>query len=208
VATLAKGVMNAMLISKLKIPLGLFLALGLVTLGWGAFHGTRAADDAPPTKQIAKAPAPDAPTQDDSADEDTDLPVGTPLAQVRVRLDKNGKLVVKTVVRSGWDITAVMQNNPPPEVINIQIQRYDLADVKVVNTRGKTIEETDLARMLKKETVAMASLHGEPVDPLHLRVLKEGTLVFALPAAKPTNGSKPINFPQRVNDSGVLPQEK
>jgi hypothetical protein len=32
----------------------------------------------------------------------------------------------------------------------------------------------------------MASLNGEPVDPLHLRVLKEGTLVFALPA--PRNG--------------------
>jgi RNA polymerase sigma factor (sigma-70 family) len=208
VASLAKGVMNAMLISKLKIPLGLVLALGLVTLGWGAFQGTRAADDPAPAKQIAKAPAPEALTQDDSADEDTDLPVGTPLAQIRVRLDKNGKLVVKTVVRSGWDFRAQVQNNPPPEVINMQIQRYELADVKVVNTRGKAIDETDLAKMLKKETVAMASLHGEPVDPLHLRVLKEGTLVFALPAPKPTSNTKPTNVPQTVNDPGSLPQEK
>jgi hypothetical protein len=134
------------------------------------------------------------------------------LAQVRVRLDKNGKLVVKTVVRSGLDIRALQQNTPPPEVINIQIQRYDLADVKVVNSRGKTIEETDLAKMLKKETVAMASLHGEPVDPLHLRVLKEGTLVFALPAPKTTTGAKPINnLPQGVPGSGVpgfLPQQE
>src|SRR6266849_1374284 len=36
VASLAKGVMNTMLMSKLKIPLGVVLAVGLVTLGWGA----------------------------------------------------------------------------------------------------------------------------------------------------------------------------
>ena len=35
----------------------------------------------------------------------------------------------------------------------------------------------------------MVSFHGEPVDPLHLRVLKEGTLVFALPAPRAPTGS-------------------
>src|SRR5262249_49706773 len=65
-----------------------------------------------------------------------------------------------------------------------QIQRFDLAGVKVLDAKGKSVEESELVRMLKKETIAMASLHGEPIDPLHLRVLKEGTLVFALPAAK------------------------
>src|SRR5438309_10664389 len=34
VAALAKGVMKTMLLSKLKVPLGLVLAIGLVTLGW------------------------------------------------------------------------------------------------------------------------------------------------------------------------------
>jgi RNA polymerase sigma factor (sigma-70 family) len=172
VASLAKGVMNAMLLSKLKTPLVLVLALGFVTLGWGAYQSTRAADDLPTSKELVKAPAPEPPAKED-ADDDIDLPVGTPLTQVRVRLDKNGKLVVK------------MANGQAaaPDVTTLYIQRFDLADVNVMNVNGKKIEGEDLTKLLKKETIAMASLGGEAVDPLHLRVLKEGTLVLALPAA-------------------------
>jgi hypothetical protein len=99
---------------------------------------------------------------------------------VRVRFDKNGKLVVKTAIpgfQEGRDVTT------------IQIQRFDLADVKVEDAKGKKIDESELAKLLKKETVAMASLHGEPVDPLHLRVLKEGTLVFTLPGSRAADGA-------------------
>jgi RNA polymerase sigma factor (sigma-70 family) len=204
VASLAKGVMNTMLMSKLKVPLGLVLAFGLVTLGWGAYHGTRAADDPSPAKELAKAPAPEAPAKDDSADDDVDLPMGTPLTQVRVRLDKNGKLVVKSAVRNGVQRTAGSAYGvaPEPETTTIQIQRFDLAGVKVLDAKGKTVEESEIVKLLKKETIAMASLHGEPIDPLHLRVLKEGTLVFALPAAKSgrdwgTGNSTPANNFQR-----------
>jgi hypothetical protein len=41
---------------------------------------------------------------------------------------------------------------------------------------------------LKEETVAMAVFGGQPPDPLHLRVLKAGTLTFVLPA--PQSGRK------------------
>jgi RNA polymerase sigma factor (sigma-70 family) len=198
VASLAKGVMHTMLLCKWKIPVGLILAVGLVTLGWGAYQGTRASDDASQPKEIAKAPAPEPAAKDDS-DDDVDLPMGAPLTQVRVRLDKNGKLVVKTAIRGGGFIAAMRpapDDSAPaaPDVTTIQIQRYDLADVRVVDVTGKKIDESELAKLLKKETVAMASLHGEPVDPLHLRVLKEGTLVFALPAPRPAGGaSSPAN---------------
>jgi RNA polymerase sigma factor (sigma-70 family) len=198
VASLAKGVMNTMLMSKLKLPVGLVLALGLMTLGWGAYQGTRAAGDPPAAKEVAKAaPAPEPAAKDDAEDDDIDLPAGAPLTQVRVRLDKNGKLVVKTAMRNGFQGKYSVRNGDSgaaaaPDVTTIQIQRFDLADVKVVDAKGKKIEESDLARLLKKETFAMASLHGEPVDPLHLRVLKEGTLVFALPAPKPVGGGNMI----------------
>jgi hypothetical protein len=195
VASLAKGVMNTMLMSKLKIPLGVILAVGLVTLGWGAYQGTRAADDPPAAKELAKAPAPEDRAKDDLVDDDIDLPVGSPLTQVRARVDKNGKLIVKTMIRGGSRFPLAMAGNngggdalPEPEVTTIQIQRLDLADVKVFDVKGKKVEESDLIKLLKKETVAMASLHGEPVDPLHLRVLKEGTLVFALPAPRAPAG--------------------
>jgi RNA polymerase sigma factor (sigma-70 family) len=195
VASLAKGVMNTMFMSKLKVPLGLVLAFGLMTLGWSAYDGTLAADDPPAAKELAKAPAPEPSAKDDSADDDVDLPVGTPLTQVRVRLDKNGKLVVKSAVRNGTHRATVPPDGGPsePETTTIQIQRFDLAGVKVLDAKGKTVEESELARILKKETIAMASLHGEPIDPLHLRVLREGTLVFGLPAAKSGNNGAPTD---------------
>jgi RNA polymerase sigma factor (sigma-70 family) len=216
VASLAKGVMNTMFMSQLKIPLGVVLAVGFVTLGWGAYHGTRAAEDPPPAKELAKAPAPEAPAKDDSVDDDIDLPVGTPLTQVRARVDKNGKLIIKTMIRGGSRFPLATGGNngfgdafPEPEVTTIQIQRLDLADVKVVDVKGKKVEESELIKLLKKETVAMASLHGEPVDPLHLRVLKEGTLVIALPAPRAPTGAGMMGGPTGsgtgANPYGNLP---
>jgi RNA polymerase sigma factor (sigma-70 family) len=218
VASLAKGVMNTMLMSKLKVPLGLILAVGLVTLGWGAYHGTRAADDPPPpAKVLAKAPAPEDRAKDDSADDDVDLPVGTPLTQVRVRLDKNGKLVVKTAIRENWGGRMMPGAGgagvgdgvaPLAEVTTIQILRFDLVDVKALDVKGKKIEESDLIKLLKKETVAMVSFHGEPVDPLHLRVLKEGTLVFALPAPRGPAGGGMMGGPGANSPFGPAPNNK
>ena len=63
-------------------------------------------------------------------------------------------------------------------------QTYDLDDVQVLNTRGRKLDKKTVVRLLKKETVAMASLWGQEVDPLHLRVLKDGILVFVLPLPK------------------------
>lgn len=191
VAALAKGVMKTMLLSKLKIPIGLVVALGLVTLGWGAYQGTAAADNPSTAKALAKAPAPETPAKGDAADDDdVDLPFGLPLTQVRVRLDKNGKLVVKMTIGSRPSSPVgpgARARAPADDITTIQIHRFEPADVQVTDTKGKKIDKSELANLIKKETVAMASLYGEPVDPLHLRVLKEGTLVFALPA--PRNGA-------------------
>ena len=196
VAALAKGVMKTMLISKFKVALGLVVAFGLMTVGWGAYQSTRAAEDSPPPKEVVKAPAPETP--DDAKDDDVDLPTGPALTQVRVRIDKEGRLVVKTASRGlqGANYgSGTGSSGQPADVTTIQIHRYDLADVKVVDAKGKKVEEADLARLLKKETIGMATFYGQPVDPLHLRVLKEGTLVFALPAAKPAGNAGPNHLP-------------
>jgi hypothetical protein len=126
---------------------------------------------------------------------------------------------VKTAIRGGLrgmaaytpDDGVAAANN----VTTIQIQRFDLADVKVVDAKGKKVEEADLARLLKKETFAMASLHGEPIDPLHLRVLKEGMLIFGLPAPKPAAGANMQGAPGGgggrsvpVNNRPMLPGQR
>jgi RNA polymerase sigma factor (sigma-70 family) len=67
----------------------------------------------------------------------------------------------------------------------VQSTTYELDDVQVVDTKGKPVDKKELPKLLKEETVAMASLWGQPVDPLHLRVLKDGILTFVLPMPKP-----------------------
>jgi RNA polymerase sigma factor (sigma-70 family) len=67
-------------------------------------------------------------------------------------------------------------------VTGLRVNTYDLKDVQVLDNKGKQVDRKDLAKLLKGETVAMA-LWGHGVDPLHLRVLKDGTLTFLLPAA-------------------------
>jgi hypothetical protein len=70
----------------------------------------------------------------------------------------------------------------------LQTQAYDLDDVQVLDTKGKQVDKKELAKLLKEEKVAMASLYGQPVDPLHLRVLKDDILTFVLPMPKPRLG--------------------
>jgi hypothetical protein len=70
----------------------------------------------------------------------------------------------------------------------LRSQTYDLDDVTVLDTRGRKLNKKTVAKLLKKETVALASLWGQEVDPLHLRVLKDGVLVFVLPPPKGVPG--------------------
>ncbi|HEY1861009.1 MAG TPA: RNA polymerase sigma factor [Gemmataceae bacterium] len=66
----------------------------------------------------------------------------------------------------------------------LQSETFDLEDVTILDTKGKEIDRRSIPKLLKEETVVMASIWGQPIDPLHLRVLKEGTLTLVLPAPK------------------------
>jgi RNA polymerase sigma factor (sigma-70 family) len=70
----------------------------------------------------------------------------------------------------------------------LQSQTYDLDDIVVLNTRGKKLDPKEVRKLLKEETVALASMWGQKLDPLHLRVIKEGTLLFELPMPKNIQG--------------------
>jgi hypothetical protein len=70
----------------------------------------------------------------------------------------------------------------------LRSQTYDLDDVTVLDTRGRKLDKKAVVKLLKKETVALASMWGQQVDPLHLRVLKDGILVFVLPPPKGVPG--------------------
>jgi hypothetical protein len=114
------------------------------------------------------------------------LPTGRAPNQVLVKLDRDGKLVVKSAV-TGFQMDE--QRRAPGEqsigtklVTTVRSDTFRLDDVRVIDSRVKTIDKKTWVKRINRETVAMAVFNGQKVDPRHLRVLKEGMLVFILPA--------------------------
>jgi hypothetical protein len=143
----------------------------------------------------------------DQDDDKIDLPVSRQPVQVLARLDSEGKLVVKTAIKTIRRVGAAdgspnlpSADSAAPEagaakevdgdvvrskaVTTLRSQTYDLDDVQVLDTMGAKVNRQELAKLLKEQRVAMAVFAGEPVDPLHLRVLKDGTLILVLPGSK------------------------
>jgi Sigma-70, region 4 len=69
---------------------------------------------------------------------------------------------------------------PAQFVQQLHAQTYDLDNVEILDTKATKLDRKEVMERLKDETVAMASW-SSPVDPLHLRVIKDGTLIFVLP---------------------------
>jgi RNA polymerase sigma factor (sigma-70 family) len=201
---LMEGVLKTMLTTKVKVATAIVLGIGLLGIGWGIYP-TRAAG--PPDDKQEAAPAPAAesgtpakevgkPAKDGPGKQKIGLPNGPPPIQVLVNLTKDGKLVVKMAHMLGFGL---MNPQPPgqalpppgaPKLGGIGLMppqgttetTYDLSEVQVLDTNGKEVEKKELAKRLKGETVAVASFASHPIDPLHLRILKEGTLIFILPS--------------------------
>jgi RNA polymerase sigma factor (sigma-70 family) len=93
---------------------------------------------------------------------------------------------------------------PPGPFPRVQVtwelhaETFDLGEVKVFDTKGRKLDKKTVVKLLKKETVAMASMWGQDLDPLHLRVLKDGLLVFVLPLPKAVPGLPGIAPPGGV----------
>jgi len=213
VAALTEGVLKTMFMTKLKIATAIVVAV-VALLGVGrSLYPTSAA--APPERngQIVQDPAVGKPAANGEGVKKLTLPQGPPPMQVLVSLDKSGKLVVKSGGSMiGFGIAPLAPANNPGAlpapgpggggfggiglVKPVGSHTFDLNDVQVLDTTGKKVERKDLMKLLKEETVAMASFGGREIDPLHLRVLKEGTLVFILPSPKagvlPPGGIRPV----------------
>jgi len=220
VASLTEGVLHAMWKTKVKRVLAIVLTLGMIGVGCGTYF----AEAAPLPKEV-KAPAPESlPTSKDKPN--FGLPLNAGPTQVLASIDKDGKLVIKKVVTTIKNFAmpkgpGAIPGAPPGGglgPVNIKIetafhlepQTYSLDDVEALDTNGKAIPKLDIPKLLKEETPALASLFGQKIDPLHLRLLKEGTLTFVLPrppaigfgGAAGGAGSDNINLPK----SGPLTQ--
>jgi hypothetical protein len=65
-----------------------------------------------------------------------------------------------------------------------QTETFRIDEVRVYDTHRRLIGYKELARRLRKETLAVVYYPGRALDPLHLRLFKEGTLVFDLSAGQ------------------------
>jgi RNA polymerase sigma factor (sigma-70 family) len=167
----------------------------------------------PPSEPAAEVKEGGDASKDGKDEKKVRLPKGPAPAQVLVSLDKDGKLMVKAdqivalkvspPLRAAQAAVPIPRGpQPGPHVAIKVIDRglgqmafrprqgpfelsYDLKEVQVFDTKGKEVGKKELAKLLKEETVAVASFGDQLPDPLHLRILKEGTLIFLLPLPPP-----------------------
>jgi RNA polymerase sigma factor (sigma-70 family) len=206
VAALIEGVMKVMLVNKLKNVTAFLAILSLIGLGVGsAAYQSIAAEPAPTAASPAFNAAP-APAEDAKPSDRVELPKDFPPQQALAKVDKEGQITVKNQVNTykvvttpgpgPGQTTAAMVPETSIIATNYKSDEYSAHDVK-----GKKIEPKDLAKRLEKEALVLTSNSGKPVDPLHLRLMKEDTIVLVLPlpqAAVPPTPAGAAAVPFRV----------
>jgi RNA polymerase sigma factor (sigma-70 family) len=189
VAALVEGVLKTMLLKKLKV-LATVVLLAAVLGTAGFFYRTQPAAPAqPPGKVAAAEPA-------QAVGKDTEpsslapsaisrLPSGPMPRQALVSLEK-GQLVVRTLDVT-YEPNAVhfqgKTRTSYQKAETLRTRQIELEMVKAFDVRGKGIDAKELPELLKREIVALISTDSHAADPLNLRLFREGTLLFILPAA-------------------------
>jgi RNA polymerase sigma factor (sigma-70 family) len=130
------------------------------------------------------------------------LPTGlVPLQQILVVLDKDRRLTVGQKVAYYQPVTeeVTLKSGRKTRVTTYEEGDYyrtfvyPVDRIRVYDTKGRKVETKELGKRLKGETLALMSTDGRPIDPLHLRLYKEDTLVFVIgqqppPGVPPTVG--------------------
>ncbi|HZV04835.1 MAG TPA: sigma-70 family RNA polymerase sigma factor [Gemmataceae bacterium] len=131
------------------------------------------------------------------------LPDGPAPIQMLVRIDEQGRLTIaqKVTYYQPETETITLKNGRKHRVTYYDEKHsyrdtvYDLHRVQIHDVKGRVVEENEVRKRLKQQTLALISANGRPVDPLHLRLYKEDTLVFVLPPPPPPTPVAPSYAP-------------
>jgi hypothetical protein len=193
--------MRVMLLTRLKIATVLLLSAGVLGLGIAA-----RAYQAPPPAGAPKIPAASSP-QGAKADKEPsaeELPTTAMPSQAFIRVIGKGKdLEVRQKLTTYRAITrkqGAKEVTYYDRVYSDQSRQFELALVKVYDSHGKKLDVKTMRKLLKGEKLALVYPDGQELDPLHLRVLKEGTLLVVLPAAANAGSAPAFEVPP-----GALP---
>jgi hypothetical protein len=130
-------------------------------------------------------------------------------------LDEEGRLKVWTAATYYLPTNHVNNRGEPvtsyKQVAALAPARYKLDEVRVYDTKGGAVDPKDLPKLLRGETLVLVSPDGRPVDPLHLRLVKDGTLLFVVPMPtpvpsappKPREAPSPLEAPRVPPPAGV-----
>jgi RNA polymerase sigma factor (sigma-70 family) len=122
-----------------------------------------------------------------------ELPASPAPVQGWVVLDEDDALTVVQKIFCMQPVTTerVLKDGRREKVTSYEARRFeqaavhDLSTVRVHDTKGRTVDVKEVRKRLKSEMLALISADGQSVDPLHLRLYKEDTLVFVLPPQAP-----------------------
>jgi hypothetical protein len=118
------------------------------------------------------------------------LPDGPAPFQALARVDR-GLIVVRTKVRATSPIIGIHGSRWSGKVVGYEIcsptrtRSYKIKKVRIYDTEGRKVKPKALPKLLRKTTPVLVSTDGKKVDPLHLRLVREGTLILILPQPKP-----------------------
>jgi hypothetical protein len=120
----------------------------------------------------------------------------SPSTPVVASQDKDGRIVLRIQIPENSEQPVVSADPGPSEKKaeaaygwHQQTYRLDVKEVKVYDDAGKEIDAKALSDLLRNETPALY-VNGEELDPLHLRTVKRGMLVFVY--SPPNPGKAPM----------------
>jgi RNA polymerase sigma factor (sigma-70 family) len=118
--------------------------------------------------------------------------IGPPPRVVLARRAPDGKIEVRVAVAEDIPQTVRVRDGAEERSVTTYVRTmrdrtYVLPRgvIEVFDVSGERVEEEALKRRLSKETAVLLSGDGKPVDPFHLQVVQEGTLVLVTPALSP-----------------------
>jgi uncharacterized protein (TIGR03067 family) len=197
IVALTQGVLHAMVLSKIQNASALLLLVGVLGFSLAGLSGgirPATAQELPLARDpaVTRADPPVETVQRPMEINQGRLPTGPAPVQALVSLDKD-KVVVKTNQPFYQPRTTIDGAGRPvtfyEAVFALRADRYDRSAVEVYDTSRRKLDNKDMAKWLKEEIPALVMAGSRPIDPLHLRLIKEGTLIFVLPvAAMPATG--------------------
>jgi RNA polymerase sigma factor (sigma-70 family) len=142
-----------------------------------------------------------------------ELPTTTvPFSQILVLLGEDGRLTVCQKAVSYRPVTeeVTLKSGRKHSITTYEeecrncVAVLPIDKVRVYDTKGRKIEAKELRKRLKGETLALVLFDDGPIDPLHLRLYKEDTLVFVIDPRRPPAAVAPPAVGVSPFDKGAI----